>query len=54
MTELVGADGVRRPMTLSESADYLRSRPEYDRTDNAMTEASRVAELLAKTFGKVG
>jgi hypothetical protein len=54
IVETVGQDGVKRPMTLSEAADYIRSQPEYDKTDNAMQEASRVGELLGKTFGRIG
>lgn len=48
------SDGTRSPMTLSETMDYVRSTPEWDRTDNAMKDAAYAAELLGKTFGKVG
>jgi hypothetical protein len=54
IVETVGTDGARRPMTLAETADYVRKTPEYDKTDGAMALASRVGELLGSTFGKVG
>jgi hypothetical protein len=52
--EVIDSDGKRRPMTLAETADYVRTTPEWDQTDNARSEAARVAELLGKTFGTIG
>lgn len=47
-------NGQRSPMTLAETMDYVRNTPEWDQTDNARSEAARVAELLGKTFGAIG
>jgi hypothetical protein len=52
--EIVDNEGKRRPMTLAETADYVRSRPEWEKTDNAVSDAMGTMELIGKMFGKVG
>lgn len=54
VVDTVGSDGARRPMTLSEVADFVRKTPEWDFTDSALQQAARAGELLGQTFGKVG
>jgi hypothetical protein len=54
VVDAVGTDGVRRPMTMAETADYVRKTPEWDKTDGAMQSAMQGIEALGRTFGKVG
>ena len=43
----------RRPMTLYEVQDFVRSQDEWRKTDQANTEAAQFAEMLGQTFGRV-
>lgn len=53
MIENVDEAGVRRPMTLSESATYIRNTNEYAHTARANGEAAAFGEQLLQKFGKV-
>ena len=46
-------DGKIRPMTMAEALRYARARPEYKYTNNAMSEASALAEEIGVRFGSV-
>ncbi len=45
--------GQRRPMSLSESAIFVRQMPEFKRTKQAEDSVAALAEKLMQTFGKV-
>lgn len=48
-----GEKGEARPLTLSESAKWLRSQEQYQKTDTFRSQVAEVSEMLGQTFGKV-
>lgn len=51
ITEVVDEKGNRRPMTLTEVQTWARSRPEYDKTQQAEDLAYQVAPQLGQRMG---
>lgn len=47
------ANGLTRPMTISEAQKWARSMPDYQYTKGANDQASQFAETLGRTFGRV-
>ena len=53
MIDGMRSDGTRRPMTLSESAAYVRGTDAWKGTKQAEDAAAGIGEQLLKTFGEV-
>lgn len=51
VTRIQNEDGTVRAMTLTEVADYARSRPEWNKTQNAQDAAASTAKQLAQMMG---
>lgn len=51
VTRVQNEDGTVRAMTLTEVADYARSRPEWNKTQNAQDAAASTAKQLAQMMG---
>lgn len=51
VTRVQNDDGTTRAMTLTEVADYARSRPEWNKTQNAQDAAASTAKQLAQMMG---
>jgi hypothetical protein len=53
MIDGMRSDGSRRPMTLSESATYVRGTDAWKQTNQAAQAAAGLGEQILKTFGEV-
>lgn len=52
MTEMAGADGKIRPMTLYEAGRYVRGLEDYKNTRGANEQTASYSEAILRTFGK--
>lgn len=53
MTEMAGADGKIRPMTLYEAGRYIRGLEDYKLTRQANETGASYSEAILRTFGEV-
>lgn len=53
MTEMAGADGKIRPMTLYEAGRYIRGLDDFKQTQQANAQGANYSEAILRTFGEV-